>query len=46
MLTLGLPVELYWLDLPRRVRVETRPLTPPRLAADAYRRHLTRSLLG
>jgi len=27
MLTLDLPVEPYWLDLPRGVRVEIRPVT-------------------
>ena len=34
------------LVFPFLVKETTRPLTPPRLAADAYRRHLTRSLLG
>ena len=27
MLTLDLPIEPYWLDLPRGVRVEIRPVT-------------------
>ena len=33
MLTLNLPVELYWLDLPRGVRVEIRPVTNAVMAA-------------
>jgi hypothetical protein len=33
MLTLDLPVEPYWLDLPRGVRVEIRPVTTAVMAA-------------
>ena len=33
MLTLDLPVEPYWLDLPRDVRVEIRPVTTAVMAA-------------
>ena len=33
MLTLDLPVEPYWLDLPRGVRVEIRPATTAVMAA-------------
>jgi len=33
MLTLDLPVEPYWLDLPRGVRVEIRPVTTTVMAA-------------
>jgi len=33
MLTLDLPVEPYWLDLPRGVRVEIRPITTAVMAA-------------
>jgi hypothetical protein len=33
MLTLDLPTEPYWLDLPRGVRVEIRPVTTPIMAA-------------
>jgi hypothetical protein len=33
MLTLDLPAEPYWLDLPRRVRVEIRPVTTAVMAA-------------
>lgn len=33
MLTLDLPIEPYWLDLPRRVRVEIRPVTTAVMAA-------------
>jgi hypothetical protein len=33
MLTLDLPVEPYWLDLPRGVRVEIRPMTTAVMAA-------------
>jgi hypothetical protein len=33
MLTLDLPVEPYWLDLPRGVRVELRPVTTAVMAA-------------
>ena len=33
MLTLDLPAEPYWLDLPRGVRVEIRPVTTAVMAA-------------
>src|SRR5690606_39983693 len=33
MLTLDLPIEPYWLDLPRGVRVEIRPVTTAVMAA-------------
>ena len=33
MLTLDLPAEPYWLDLPRGVRVEIRPMTTAVMAA-------------
>jgi hypothetical protein len=33
MLTLDLPAEPYWLDLPRSVRVEIRPVTTAVMAA-------------
>jgi len=33
MLTLDLPVEPYWLDLPRGVRLEIRPVTTTVMAA-------------
>ena len=33
MLTLDLPTEPYWLDLPRGVRVEIRPVTTSVMAA-------------
>jgi hypothetical protein len=33
MLTLDLPTEPYWLDLPRDVRVEIRPVTTAVMAA-------------
>ena len=33
MLTLDLPVEPYWLDLPRGVRLEIRPVTTAVMAA-------------
>jgi len=33
MLALDLPVEPYWLDLPRGVRVEIRPVTTAVMAA-------------
>jgi hypothetical protein len=33
MLTLDLPAESYWLDLPRGVRVEIRPVTTAVMAA-------------